>query len=95
VLEVEPSPTGSRVTHLLGGYEDYLERKMRQLAETSSKRSSPEKASEKPNSAPEPTQPAKRPEISNNQKRSWERERDQLEKDITHRALGRYRDLRG
>ncbi len=78
VLEVEPSPRGSSVTHLLGSYEDYLERKMRQLAESSAQAA---KAPAKP-AAPEVPAP-KTTGISNNQKRNWEKERNQVEAEIT------------
>jgi ATPase subunit of ABC transporter with duplicated ATPase domains len=94
VLEVEPSPQGSEVTHLLGKYEDYLERKMRQLAESTSsskKNLKPEKLT--PAADARAVSPAPRetltpkvtqaPEVSNNQRKSWARERDQIEADIT------------
>lgn len=78
VLEIQPSPAeaeGSKVIPLLGGYEDYLERKMSEIAAEKSKAQSVPKAEEP--QAPKRTGP------SNNQKQSWTRERDRLEAEIS------------
>jgi ATP-binding cassette subfamily F protein 3 len=86
VLEVVPGEKGSEVHRLVGGYEDYLSRKTREIAgaaelsrakwQADKKQSAPAAPKESGNS-----EGVKRP--SNNQLRSWERERDQAEKDIT------------
>ncbi len=96
VLEIEPGPNGSKVHALLGGYEDYLQRKMREIAEAGKSGLSmaastgagggqgdaPRAASAK--AAPAAgAEPAKRSGPSNNQRQAWTRERDQLESAIT------------
>jgi ATP-binding cassette, subfamily F, member 3 len=61
VLEIEPSPTGSKVTQLLGGYEDYLARKIRQLADASKAASSGKSAASSklaPSASPAPSKAA-------------------------------------
>ncbi|MBI2711747.1 MAG: ABC-F family ATP-binding cassette domain-containing protein [Bdellovibrio sp.] len=79
VLEIQPSEDpkkGSQVIQLLSGYDDYLERKIKEAALAAAPKSSPKKEA-----APTPeTQVRTRP--SNNQVRTWERERDKLETDI-------------
>ncbi|MDR3607296.1 MAG: ABC-F family ATP-binding cassette domain-containing protein [Oligoflexia bacterium] len=84
VLEIEPSPSGSRVTPLVGSYEDYLERVEQRMRQTTPalSASAPKKAGA---NAPVVDQAAtpKRPAISNNQKTAWARERDRLEAEIT------------
>lgn len=76
ILEIQPTPTGSEVVQLLGGYDDYVERKSKEIAstlrETKAKEKPTTEAAEKARTGP-----------SNNQKRSWERERDKLEAEIT------------
>lgn len=79
VLEIEPTPQGSRVTQLLGGYDDYLQRKIQDLAqakELTRKRA----VTQATTPEPQPTQRNSGP--SNNQKIKWTRERDDLEKKI-------------
>jgi ATP-binding cassette subfamily F protein 3 len=85
VLEITPSPTGSEVHSLLGGYEDYLSRKMKEIAESSSLSSGTETKATAParTGARDSSRESGRPAISTNQRRSWERERDQLEARIT------------
>jgi len=86
VLEIEPTPTGSRVHALVGGYEDYIARKISEaqlqarakLSEDARARGT-EKTSASLSTA---SAPAKAQAPSNNQRRAWEREREQLEKDI-------------
>ena len=70
----------------MGGYEDYLSRKTREIAgaaELSRAKWQAEKKQSAPAAPKESgtSEGVKRP--SNNQLRSWERERDQAEKDIT------------
>ena len=83
VLEILPSPDGSRVHALLGSYDDYLRRKMEE-AQTSARRPSAQPGVQATAfsgaSAVEPARPAT---PSNNQKRTWEREREKLEQEIT------------
>lgn len=75
ILEIQPTPTGSEVVQLLGGYDDYVERKSKEIASTLRETKPKEQSAE---------EPAKiRTGPSNNQKRSWERERDKLESEIT------------
>lgn len=87
ILEIEPSRSadgapapstarGSKVTQFLGNYEDYIAKKIRQAAEEKQW-----SAAAKPVKAPETVQ--FKTGITNNQKRSWERKRDQIESDIT------------
>jgi hypothetical protein len=93
VLEIEPSPDGSRVTQLLGSYEDYLAKKTAQLAEakaalstqgnsggksaTTSSSGSSAAASGATAGASKKTGP------SNNQKNAWMKEREQIEARIS------------
>lgn len=79
VLEIIPSPKGSKVIHLVEGYEDYLKRKQQEISSVRVTAEKPQKASPLPLSHAE-AQVRNKP--SNNQRRSWERERDQLEKEI-------------
>jgi ATP-binding cassette subfamily F protein 3 len=77
VLDIEPGPAGSTVVPLLGGYEDYLARKSKEAREAARASKATEPSPARPDSAPAvPKGP------SNNQKRSWERERDKLEGEI-------------
>ena len=78
VLEIVPSENpsqGSRVNHLLGNYEDYLEKKLREAFEK------PTSSGAKP-AGVKPSSP-KRTGVLNNQSRSLDKERIQLEKQIT------------
>lgn len=96
VLEIEPGPTGSRVTPLLGSYEDYLARVERRIRDASGAgtpalsgaplASDPRGGSSPPGGTVEPRPgPAKGPAISNNQRQAWTRERDRLEREIGER----------
>ena len=83
VLEVIPHSDphkGSEVAFLVGSYEDYLERKLR---EASSRLSEAQESKKNPKERlnPELSQVKKGP--SNNQIRNWERERDALEEEIS------------
>ena len=80
VLEIEPSPEGSRVNQLLGTYDDYLERKLREAARSVPRESQTDHAAEKESSAEKAKAKAG---PSNNQKRTWEKEKSQLEADIS------------
>lgn len=79
VLEIEPTPQGSRVTQLLGSYDDYLQRKMQAIAQSkelarktvTASTTTSESLSDKRTLGP-----------SNNQKIKWTRERENLEKNI-------------
>jgi ATP-binding cassette subfamily F protein 3 len=97
VLEILPSEKGSSVQALLGSYEDYLERKMRENADQKSKLSKLETPSGPKSGAAKAsgvsggsasgsgaTAPAKaKPDgISNNQRRAWEKERDAAEAEV-------------
>lgn len=88
VLEIEPSPQGSRVVPLVGGYEDYLARKVREASQsmkkTLSKHQTAEQGQGKTQQATSDGSAATfKTAPSNNQKRSWERERDKLEAEIS------------
>ncbi len=80
VLEIEPQEDpgrGSRVVQVLGGYESYLEKKLKEAASAMAPQSSKKKAEV----AAAPSVRSGAP--SHNQKRSWERERDRLETEIS------------
>jgi predicted phage gp36 major capsid-like protein len=77
VLEIEPSPQGSRIIQLVQDYESYLARKLKEMRESVQVRTEKKKVEAPIELAP------KRTGISNNQRRSWERERDDLEAEIT------------
>ncbi|MGE0616406.1 MAG: ABC-F family ATP-binding cassette domain-containing protein [Bacteriovoracia bacterium] len=87
VLEIVPAPGGSQVHFLLDSYEDYLARKVRELAEqgdalaadASDGRASvrAEKGTEERGAKSTRTGP------SNNQIQAWRREREKLEAEIT------------
>lgn len=87
VLEIVPTESGSDVIQLVGGYEDYLGRKMKE-AEGKAELSGTEKNAEKNTDKKQiqtqiPAQSSDGPvKPSNNQVRSWERERDRLEAEI-------------
>ncbi|MBI3557372.1 MAG: ABC-F family ATP-binding cassette domain-containing protein [Deltaproteobacteria bacterium] len=84
VLEIEPAPDGSRVIPLLGSYDEYLARKVREAAQ-SVKKPSGAGVKSQPNSkaaAPEATTQPVKTGPSNNQRRAWEKERDKLESEI-------------
>jgi len=80
VLEIIPSSdgSGSQVIKLVGSYDDYLQRKMKEIAAASAQRSRSAKAE-----APPTVVPAKeRTGPSNNQRRAWEKEREEIEAEI-------------
>ena len=82
VLEVIPQSDprkGSQVSFLVGSYEDYLERKLKEASSRLSE-GSESKKSQKERASVEAIPVKKGP--SNNQIRSWERERDALEEEI-------------
>jgi len=82
VLEILPAKQeqeGSQAVQFLGTYEDYLERKLQEVAER--KRKSSTDLLQTPVSTEGTHETKSYP--SNNQKRSWERERDRLEKEIS------------
>lgn len=79
VLEIEPTPTGSLVTKLLGGYEDYLSRKIKESSEAF-KRESISESRSTDLEVPETLTPQK---PSNNKIRGWEREKEKVEAEIT------------
>jgi ATP-binding cassette subfamily F protein 3 len=88
VLEIEPSPQGSRVTQLLGSYEDYLAKKTAALAEAKAALSTQGGSSSKSSGASSSNSSstsatAKRTGPSNNQKNAWIREREQIEAQIS------------
>ncbi len=88
VLEIEPSDSGSRVVALLGSYDDYLARKIQEIAARDAKRMvqlGPQAGAKSTVGGVEeaPAGSRKGPGPSNNQKRSWERQRDQLEGEVT------------
>jgi ATP-binding cassette subfamily F protein 3 len=82
VLEIQASDDprkGSKVVQLLGGYEEYLERKVKEAALAVAPKSNAKK--EAP-AAPVAEATVDRSRPSNNQVRTWERERDRLEIEI-------------
>jgi ATP-binding cassette subfamily F protein 3 len=82
VLEIVPEPGGSKVHALLGGYEDYLARKTREVSEAARRLKGDEREL-KTATGSEPSAKRERTGPSNNQRRAWEKERDQLEAEIT------------
>ncbi|NBU22074.1 ABC transporter ATP-binding protein, partial [bacterium] len=83
VLEIIPqseSNQGSQVIALVGSYEDYLERKIKEASARLSDSSSSKKLQK--DTAPA-DQSVMKKGPSNNQIRSWERERDSLEGEIS------------
>jgi ATP-binding cassette, subfamily F, member 3 len=92
VLEIapEPGPTGggrsqgSKVHELLGGYEDYLGKKVREISDAARRlRSDEAVASGARDSAATATAKKERTGPSNNQRRAWEDELKRLEKEIS------------
>jgi ATP-binding cassette subfamily F protein 3 len=87
VLEIEPSPQGSRVTQLLGSYEDYLAKKTAALAEAkaalSTQGGSGGKSASSSSSATSSATAPKKSGPSNNQKNAWMKEREQIEAKIS------------
>jgi ATP-binding cassette subfamily F protein 3 len=86
VLEIEPSPEGSRVTQLLGSYEDYLAKKTAALAEAkaalSTQGGSKATSTSPGSSGGAAASAAKKSGPSNNQKNAWVKEREQIEGQI-------------
>jgi ATP-binding cassette subfamily F protein 3 len=78
VLEILPQPGGARVEHVLGGYEDYLKRKLREASDTASRSLRPTKVTtskvEAPSKASAPP--------SNNKRRAMQQEFSRLEQEI-------------
>ena len=77
VLEITPSEGGSRVTQLTSGYEEYLQKKMREAVGTmrmdpSAEKSSPDVSRSGDSGRSDPA-PKVRTGPSNNQKTAWER----------------------
>jgi ATP-binding cassette subfamily F protein 3 len=104
VLEIVPQEggKGSQVNQLLGGYEDYLEKKIRETAQAVGLSGTGSDTGKKKGSGAEGTgdQGASEPvrtTPSNNQKRSWERERDKTESEISklEQRLGELNGLLG
>ncbi len=85
VLEIEPSPLGSRVIPLLGGYEDYLSKKLKEVAEQGARlrRDAGGPNTAVSSSTASLSAPPRRQGPSNNQRRAWEQERDRLETEIS------------
>jgi ATP-binding cassette subfamily F protein 3 len=86
VLEIEPSPDGSRVTQLLGGYEDYLAKKTAALAAAKAALSTDGNLSAKSSSSATSSAAAnasKKTGPSNNQKNAWMKEREKVEAQIS------------
>jgi ATP-binding cassette subfamily F protein 3 len=96
VLEIEPTGKGSQVHHLTSSYADYLERKMREIRDKTelSSQSGPEErpsvsvpqssraVSSGPSTSLNAEKVSVRKSVSNNQRKSWEREKDKLEAEI-------------
>ena len=89
VLEIEPGDAGSRVIPLLGSYDEYLARKVREAAQSLKKPSGA--AAKKQNTSANDKAVAAasasvaapvKAGVSNNQRRGWEKERDRLESEI-------------
>lgn len=86
VLEIVPETQqgeGSQVIQLLGTYEEYLERKIKEASGRLSVSSLAPSASSAKKRDDAPLSDSGRKGPSNNQKRAWEKERDQLESEIT------------
>ena len=86
VLEISKSDEGSLVNQLLGGYEDYLERKTREVADSiknTKENTKSQKPTDRSAEAEALTAPEFKTQPSNNQRRSWERERSHLENEIS------------
>lgn len=82
VLEILPSAGGSQVVKLVGDYESYLERKMREMADNSKKTVS--QALETGTEVKKPRSVDNSPKgPSFNKRRSWEREREAIENGIS------------
>jgi len=75
VLEIVPSDSGSEVHQLIGTYDDYLERKMKEMAQKATAPSETQQKSTTPEAQ-------KRSGPSNNQRIAWARERDNVEGEI-------------
>jgi ATP-binding cassette subfamily F protein 3 len=93
VLEIIPAESGTqgaKVIPLVGGYEDYLARKLKEASE-SRKLSGISRPAPSSTEAPST---AKSSGPSNNQRRSWEKERDRLESEISQleKVLSRLND---
>lgn len=85
ILEIEPSSTGSRVIHSTLTYEEYLERKLKEASKAlSSSEAFTTKEKADKSLAGSPAQPHElRKEPSNNQKKSWQREKEKIESQIS------------
>lgn len=76
LLEIEPNPQGSEVIHSTQTYEEYLERKIREAKSALSSEYSPSKESKIEATS------ASSKKASNNQIRSWQREKEKIESTI-------------
>jgi ATP-binding cassette subfamily F protein 3 len=97
VLEIIPKVGGSEIIPQLGSWDDYLERKQKELSEREARLSSLPGASGGSRTtaggvAPASTAAPKGP--SNNQKKAWEKEREKAESDIA-KLEGRQAELSG
>ena len=83
VLEIVPSPEGSRVNALLGGYEEYLAKKVQETKDNRklAKLDTPAKNEIKA-APPAVVEKVVRSGPSNNQRKYWEIEREKIEKEI-------------
>lgn len=83
VLEIVPAAdgSGSQIIPLVGSYEDYLERKLKETRQAAREAKAPSADSQ--GISPGAAEPAAKTAPSNNKLRSWERERDKLEAEIT------------
>ena len=86
VLEVVPSEKGSSLVALLGGYEDYLERKNRELAQSSaSVQLAPSADTAQAATVSVDSSSSDRSAkggVSNNTRQAWLKKREKLEKEI-------------
>jgi ATP-binding cassette subfamily F protein 3 len=86
VLEILPEVGGSRIAPQLGSWDDYLERKQKELSEREAKLSTlPGTGPSRPSAQAtgNANQPAVPKGPSNNQKKAWEKEREKAEADIS------------
>ncbi len=91
VLEIEPTPKGAKVIPLVGSYDEYVAKKIAEASQQAKAKLSAGAGSAKATqqagataagSSETPSDSAARAAPSNNQKRSWEREREKLETEI-------------
>jgi len=98
VLEIIPKAGGSEIIPQIGSWDDYLERKQKELSEREARLSSLPGASGGASSKSTPLQQAPQTAApkgpSNNQKKAWEKEREKSEADIA-KLEGRQAELSG